>query len=132
MTENKDILKKRYQWRLVEGGAFLDIDASNITPEQGQLAIDLVTNIYEHFDKTKDPKGKIRLVWNCTNSQYPSWILAPVRKIVKKNGHSDVMAAYGSKSPFMPAVSRLISPFLKTRARVFNKRQEAIDYVMRF
>ena len=121
-----------YQWHEVEGGAFLEIDISNLKPEQWQVALDAVTGVYEHFDKTKDPKGKIRLVWDCTNSQFPTSLLAPVRSVVKKNGHSDVMAAYGTKSPFLAAISRLISPFLKTRARAFQDRQEAIDYVMRF
>ena len=121
-----------YQWHEVEGGAFLEIDISNLKPEQGQVAVDAVKGIYAHFDKTKDPKGKIRLIWNATNSQFPSSIIAPVKKIVKKNGHSDVMAGYGIKSPLVPALAHVISPFLKTRPRMFKTRQEAIDYVMRF
>ena len=99
------------------------------------MVVEVIEHAYRLLDKCPDARLRIGVVFHVSNSEFSTPLLRMVTKTLKTIGlakRPHVTVVYGLVDPFMVSLSKLISPFPKSRARVFLKREEAIAYVLKF
>ena len=124
-------MDEHFEWVKESGKYILHMDSSNLDDTNQDMGMALCHRCTHQYDLIPEGNdGVKRLCINLTNSKVHMKTFYELYSYFKVKSYSDVICVYGAyTNPIIIALVKAVSPYLKSKARIFKTKKEAFAYL---